>query len=118
MAGAAEAGVKRRWRLSGWARIGIVLSVGWCLTYSVYSCEQQISSTEQFLTSQIIACTGRRGFAALKACIDETNERWKDWHVDWAFIMTYALGPVLLFWLTCWIVLRVFRWVARGFSQT
>jgi hypothetical protein len=124
--------------MRGWRRIGIVLSVFWCIGFSWWLLEverendrrlwiasgwnvcdadakdkrEQLSWNER---ERIIARVDREE----RECKEKAAARFhsmveiKPW---WGFAVANAISLALL-WLLAWIVVCVGRWVAAGFRQ-
>lgn len=103
-------------RLSGWQRIGIILSVLWLICsptgLSVVqnkitdSIEKQCDITHDGSHDAHIYCF----FQAHP--LDEPANLWRDHS---ALLWTVLLGPFALIWIGGAVVIGVARWVARGF---
>jgi hypothetical protein len=99
----------RGFRLNGWQRIGIVLSVLWALSAVVW--------VPTFLD--------HRAMKDFKVCIDvytdfsmcqrSLDRQLKDTEANRTFITAaVALAPVVISWLL--IIVATVRWVRRGFQ--
>ena len=114
--------------MSGWQRIGVIISVLWLMGLPVYllidmyrestkytdlledvcvatrnSPEGAQTLTEECFRNAIVA--GGNEFRTLVA------QTFKD-----VFLWIILLGPIALLWLVGWIVLGTVRWVRRGFT--
>ena len=114
-------------RLSGWVRLGILLSTVWvALATFVYVAE--IIGHPSFVGSQVPALNGHfhwvdDGEATVKAHA-ESKARGKDFSERWVFLrptfsplgyLALAFLPVLIGWLGTYAIVWAFRWVREGF---
>jgi hypothetical protein len=95
--------------MSGWQRIGVVVSVLWFVGLPVFF---MIAANPGVSPADVIALffgTGK-AFECGNPC--SPSARWDMMFVMWTFL----LGPIVLLWLVGWIVLGTVRWVRRGFT--
>ena len=122
--------------MSGWQRIGVVISVLWLVGPPLYvmigdhyrvrgyvvNCsigrEQVIEAHER----RILDITERRQIE--DRCLEEASPlSWGKlatlllWDKQLRLIAWFLLlGPIILLWLVGWIVLSTVRWIQRGFT--
>jgi len=130
--------------MSGWQRIGVVISVLWLVGLPVYTLMAHNREAQGRYVDCIVGLeqVGRTG-GDRDALPGVSNEQWCGaWHVSispldafgvfvgrsWATGIgriehTYDIGvamivwaPIILLWLVGWIVLSTVRWVRRGFT--
>jgi hypothetical protein len=104
-------------RLSGWQRIGVVLSVLWC-AWSVLSYMMQYAAGRASSASldQEICLYDKQRNPALD-CSDAWSKSFNEFAaLNWNDLLLTTLVPVLLAWLAAWIIFLTFRWVRTGFK--
>ena len=97
----------RGFRLKGWQRIGILLSVLWLLV-GAWLAQQAVYAPLRAGYSKCLSLSVPPSIC--KAELDKGIAR-KTEELPGA-IAVFALGPIILVWLIAWIV----RWVRRGFQ--
>jgi uncharacterized membrane protein len=103
--------VQMTFRLNGWQRIGIVLSVVWALGAAAYVWQYKADAnarTEKFYATclqQRDDCDAKRE-ALLSAQGRVTREK-----------LFWALAPVPLGWLIVYGVVWLVRWIRAGFKR-
>jgi hypothetical protein len=115
--------------MSGWQRIGVVISVLWLLGLSIYFVADAYKNSTKYADFLENVCMAGRhdsspeGKRALDECFSnaiqaggtefraEVAQTFKD-----VFLWIILLGPIILLWLVGWIVLGTVRWVRRGFT--
>jgi hypothetical protein len=126
--------------MSGWQRIGVVISVLWLVGLPVYT----LMDHNRRAQGRYVDCLiNLRGLKASDVIPGVSNEEWcGSWNVSISpldafgvFVgRSYAPGigriehtydmavamivwaPIILLWLVGWIVLNTVRWVRRGFT--
>ena len=105
-----------RFRLNGWQRIGVVVSIAWFIGGGFWG------------SGLIEEQDGAGVVAAYKSCL-ESNADWapcqqafqRDWPVTmkyhWAETATFALVPIPAVWLFVYGLIAIWRWIARGFRS-
>ncbi len=101
-------------RLSGWQRLGVLISILWVIlapTTAVYLYSQ--SGTEQAWLAYSVCSR-----AKLNATDCDAEVR-KNLRVlttpDWGGVAFIAVAPIPVFWLAGWLTITSVRWVRRGF---
>jgi hypothetical protein len=111
--------------MSGWQRIGVVISVLWLVGLPVYV----LNDNNQRVYNNVLDCITPEKLAG-GATFDQVLQRchavygpylsWGDlarFFRDNVEMSTgFLLGPIILLWLVGWIVLGTVRWVRRGFT--
>jgi hypothetical protein len=94
--------------MSGWQRIGVVISVLWLVGLPVYVLiDHNLSGAVPPMTPLDLIALFATGKGAYRG-----GEPDPYWWIIWIAV----LGPIALFWLVGWIVLGTVRWVRRGFT--
>jgi hypothetical protein len=115
--------------MSGWQRIGVVISVLWLLGLSIFFVYDAYKNSTKYADFLEDVCMAGRhdsspeGTRALTECFSnaiqaggtefraEVAHTFKD-----VFLWIILLGPIILLWLVGWVVLGTVRWVRRGFT--
>ena len=112
--------------LSGWQRIGIVISVLWLLGFPLYlALVDHNSNLDAKIADWVADCAAHRlqivpnkdPIAAAEIC-RQTNPLvpMAPWDAFNMWLALLVWGPVILLWLVSWIVLATVRWIRRGFT--
>jgi len=112
----------RGFRLKGWQRIGIVLSVLWAVGAWLYIEAAGSKAADEAFKSSHALCTrekmARNDFDP-KACFDEAKDREDSTFSDWSVrAWLVALAPIPIAWLLIYIVVWTVRWIRRGFQPS
>jgi hypothetical protein len=105
--------------LSGWKRIGIVLSVIWIVAAFFYQRNVDQSQAQNWMNMIYKTCTDTkalRGDFDFKPCMDKA---WSDSRVfdgGWPNAAFLALAPIPIGWLLAYLLFAILRWVRRGFA--
>jgi hypothetical protein len=116
--------------MSGWQRIGVVLSVLWLVGLPVYLMnDTNMRAQDQFIDCKMAQERGLRWGTEADCKRAAGFMEWADlaqmFRGDPQDIYTtyrargmwvFLLGPVVLLWLVGWIVFGTVRWVRRGFT--
>ena len=103
-------------RLNGWQRIGLVLSVLWVLGAAIHERNKQVNAADALFQLQYRICLGQAD--TMKNCGDTVlYQAAMDATASWSNVAFYAFGPVIAGWLVVLITLRIYSWVADGFSK-
>ena len=105
-----------RVRLSGWERIGIVLSLMWITCVSLWFVQHIPEVNGPGIASVYLQCieepnANRRDCEARAEWFSE--EARSELRAGWP---RFALGPVIVVWLLVYIVVWTIRWIRRGFQ--
>jgi hypothetical protein len=117
-------------RLNGWQRIGIVLTVIWCVVGGLWIRGLVIDDMGAAATSEYAQCLAARSIqpdGSVPAdtdwgpCRKRFDARWQRDVVDrWVegliFTVAYTFAPILIVWLVIYVLVAVGRWVAAGFA--
>jgi hypothetical protein len=106
----------RRFRINGWQRIGIVLSLLWVLGVSQWFLRHLPQPDDLGIASIYLQCINEaeadRGVCQNRAEWFSKEAR-SEFRVAWA---TIVAAPVITVWLIIYIVIWMVRWIARGFQ--
>jgi len=105
-------------RLSGWQRLGVVVSVVWLVSSFVWVRWHRYQRDMDIAKEALGLCATSR-----------PNDNWQEnfnrcWEENtplrkspfyWPPILAFSLIPIPLFWLFGWAVLGTTRWVRAGF---
>jgi len=104
-------------RLSGWQRIGVVVSILWLVGSFIIFSNMQINAGKELANTVYSLCLmGKYGDANrcdYKAYLNMFTKGLPDW-ADVAFS---SIAPIPVFWLVGWGVIRVLRWIRTGFAN-
>jgi len=106
----------RGFRLNGWQRTGVVLSVRGVLFVSMQVFQSAPEANASGIASVYLQCISEPN-AHRSAC--KARAEWfrdqasSEFRAGWPW---FALGAVLLVWLLVYLVVRMVRWIRRGFS--
>ena len=106
----------RGFRLNGWQRIGIVLSLLWALGVSQWFLLHVPQRNDPGIESIYLQCITE---AAAKRDVCQHRAEWfrkNSWSEFWAAGSWIVLGPLLIVWLLVYIVVWTVRWIRRGFQ--
>jgi hypothetical protein len=112
----------RGFRLNGWQRIGIVLSVLWAIGAWLYMEAAAFKAAQEAMTVISDMCirnkTDRNDFD-FKPCFDQANDIRQTTFGDWsAWAWPVALVPIPIIWVLVYLLLSVVRWIRRGFQPS
>jgi heme/copper-type cytochrome/quinol oxidase subunit 2 len=95
----------RGFRLNGWQRIGIVLSLVWAVVGGLWGRKAALTPFLDCLSD-----TGNLNF-----CQSQYQ-----WAIDqvWLFALIFGLAPIPIAWLLVYIVVWTVRWIRRGFQPS
>ena len=116
--------------MSGWQRIGVVISVLWLIGLPVYlvvsSGVRANKEYEQCLKQDLPALTSaeKHDICWMSSHPAITTFTWKDvgytliaGNSDTVILWSMMLGPIAIFWLVGSIILVTIRWIRRGFAR-
>ena len=96
--------------MGGWTRIFIVLSVIWIVIGGSFGWNHAYDEVDTDFKQCV---TAMKSAADLQACRDARNSRLAvPRGVSTAIV---AFGPLLVVWLAIYGLVRLFRWIRRGF---
>lgn len=94
--------------LSGYFRLGIVLSIAWLLIFpGIY-----------FLGLKIFPLTLGDAMAGLYTWVYPSPRTWGRPTINWFVLISYSILPVLVPWLLLFVIPSSIRWVRAGFART
>jgi hypothetical protein len=105
----------KSWRLNGWQRVGVVVSVLWAL-YGFYQGNEYGLHQGDWAVYVQKSCWAEPA-PNLSLCDAQFTRNWEaaiQHHWEYAFI--YSLVPIPLGWLSVYGLLQLIRWVKRGFT--
>lgn len=115
----------RGFRLNGWQRIGIVLSVVWAIAaglYVRYADEKRADEMSYLTYTSCVDATraldpqARLPYPGCDKRSAETYTRWINGsRGNAAFV---ALAPIPIAWLLVWGLVALVRWIRRGFKPS
>jgi hypothetical protein len=107
-----------RVRLNGWQRIGIVLSLLWGLSVSLWFLLHVPQPSDPGVASVYLQCISEPN-ANRDVCQGRAEwfgkEARSEFRAAWSSII---LAPILALWALIYIVVWTARWIRRGFQAT
>ena len=102
-------------KLNGWQRIGVIASALWAIGAAIYERSGQVGDATRIHQSTLSNCSPE--FTV--ACTDAADEKYRvllalDF-VSVSNIVFIAIGPVLLGWVSAYLIVKIVRWVKAGF---
>ena len=108
----------REFRLNGWQRIGIWLSVLWAISASQWFMLNVPSVNDPGISSVYLQSISQPR-ADHAACQDRAEGFSKEAHSEflaaWSWIV---LAPIIVIWALVYIVVWAVRWIGRGFQPS
>jgi hypothetical protein len=108
----------RGFRLNGWQRIGIVLSIVWTLCVSMWFFQHVPGANDPGIASVYLQCisapNANRGVCKARAEWFSEEAR-SEFRAGWSWA---ALAPIVVAWLLVYVVVWVVRWIRRDFQPT
>jgi hypothetical protein len=106
-------------RLSGWQRIGVVVSVCWfvgsCASSRFIQYHRGLDSAKAAV-ALCAAFPNQPPYKTFDQCWDENSSyRQSALAPYWPLILFLAIVPIPIFWIFGWIALWATRWVRAGF---
>ncbi len=103
-------------RLSGWQRLGLVLTVCWAVGNFVGLRMYQYNNGLNAAHAALGLCT--TAGKAFDQCWSETSDfRRMSIEPYWPPVFLVALGPIPFVWLFGWVIIKTGRWVGAGFAR-
>ena len=108
--------MSKRIQLNGWQRIGVVVSIVWFFVGG-------------FWGNSIGIHQGDSATALLKLCLKYDPDHWDrcngqfshDYPIaiqgHWWLALIIAIVPIILGWLLTYAIIRIVKWIRRGFSE-
>lgn len=104
-------------RINGWQRIGIVLSITWIIGAGIVVSEKVRDDANAISSIGFDNCRNIQNFD-IETCSDQKWEVYKKLNdPNWSMISISALAPVFGGWLFVYMMLGIYRWVRRGFTN-
>jgi|SRR3954468_23837587 hypothetical protein len=105
-------------RLSGWQRLGLVLTLVW---FGGLVCLNRLWVTHQAEVTYSIAlqaCLGYQDVTERLGCSQAADVVFNsEKKPRWGRLLTTAAWPIPLFWMLGWLVIVIGRWVRDGFQN-
>ena len=103
-------------RLSGWQRLGLIITVCWVIGSLVGGRLYQRHNDQESVTAMMSLCTAFG--KSFSQCWEQTaSYRNIVSQPYWPPILLIAFVPVPLFWMFGWAAIKTTRWVRSGFAQ-
>jgi len=101
-------------RLHGWARIGIVLSLVWAITGSIWALNLLYGRVyENYAVCQsLMSATASDCEQLFQTQYREAQQR------QLAAVAVLGIGPLPVAWLLVYGLVAIVRWIRRGFQST
>ena len=107
-------------RLNGWQRIGVVLSVLWAIGAVLYmeaAASRKAQQASVFYRELCIRNKSDRNDFDFQPCYAEAGNIYQIERRKWsAWALPVALVPIPIVWIVVYAVLGLVRWVRRGFQ--
>jgi hypothetical protein len=117
-------------RLSGWQRIGVVLSVAWIVAGGLWTRSVLIESQGAFAVARHRSCLDRHSIQPdgrvpadtdWSQCNRQFDADWKrdvtdHWDGVNGMNLAFTLAPLLLAWLLVYGIVGIVRWIRAGFA--
>ena len=104
-------------QLSGWQRIGVVISILWIIGGGLLGNNIGIHEGD-YVVQELQICEEAHN-ADLKMCYQKFD---KDWPAaisnHWIDAVFFGLVPIPLGWLTVYGIVALLRWIRAGFKVT
>jgi len=119
-------------KMSGWVRIGIVLSVVWALVGGFLGNNAVLNEAEKLTSAQLDVCVSKNK-RQLHSKGDDSEPYDKIWTPCWAehtknfmtnveghwwAAVIVGLAPIPMTWLIVYMLVGLYRWTRRGFVRT
>jgi hypothetical protein len=113
--------------MSRWRRIGVVVSVLWCLGFGGYWWVHRLDIANSIKLSQLHLCDDAYDphspdEAAHQTCLAAVQIQFlqnaQEADQDWPWILAFCMATLTLAWLTAWTITATLRWVVRSFRRT
>ena len=118
-------------RLNGWQRTGIVASICWAIGGAYFEATDMARREREFVSSitkvEYDLCRGEqdRAIEASRSfsrdCVAESHDNFtrvsQIAHKPRWSIALVALAPIPIGWLLVFILIRIWRWIRRGFRD-
>ena len=109
-------------KISGWQRVGIVLSVFWILLVASFAADEMVKGSP-FNENRFVEIVSDDSVAPIRETDPDTGK--PALHalqpvkpvLDLRYVLIIAVVPVLLAWLFIYLTLFVRRWVKDGFRS-
>ena len=107
----------RGFRLSGWQRIGIVLSIVWAIAGWFYARHVDLAFHSNVLSLGYHRCADLPSETERADCTERARHDFESsFQGDWLYVAAVALVPILLAWLIPYALVGVNRWMRRAFD--
>jgi hypothetical protein len=106
------------WQLSGWQRLGLVLSLAWVVGFVGVNRVWVTRKAAATYSYALQTCRDHQDVAERLGCSQAADAVFNsDIKPRWAQLVLAAAWPVPLFWMLGWLAIWAGRWVRQGFEQ-
>jgi hypothetical protein len=100
-------------RLGSWHRLGLVLSVVWFLGAGLYEKYVETARYEAGYASSYASCIS----ADVDLCQLAARVHGDSFLVSWPYVALVALAPIIVAWISIYIIVLITNWIRRGFTE-
>jgi hypothetical protein len=105
----------RGFRLNGWHRIGIVLSIVWAIAVWFYARHVDLALHSNVLSLEYHRCADLPSEKERANCKERVRHDFESsFQADWLYVAAVALVPIPFAWLIAYALVGVVRWIRRG----
>jgi hypothetical protein len=106
------------WRLSGWQRLGLVLTLAWMVSFVGMSRVWVIHQAAASYSYTLQTCRAHQDVTERLSCSQAADAVFNsDTKPRWVRSLLAAAWPVPLFWMLGWLAIWAGRWVRQGFEE-
>jgi hypothetical protein len=107
----------RGFRLNGWQRIGIVLSIVWAIAAWFYARHVDLDLHSNVLNLEYHRCADLPSEKERADCIERARHDFESsFQADWLYVSAVALLPIPIAWLIAYGLVALVRWISRGIT--
>jgi hypothetical protein len=107
----------RGFRLNGWHRIGIVLSIVWAIAAWFYARHVDLALHSNVLSLEYHRCADLPSEKERANCKERVRHDFESsFQADWLYVAAVALVPIPIAWLIAYALVGVVRWIRRARS--
>lgn len=108
--------------LNGWQRIGVVLSIIWFFGAGITQRVSDVNKAEFHADLSSRICYDSYKNSLPGADLEECNRKYKESYDIWidgslGSVIFMAIVPIPLFWGIIILLIKVYRWIWRGFAK-
>jgi len=104
--------------LNGWQRVGVVLSVLWFFIAGISQRSYDVNKAYEFAHSSSSICYESHKDGNSDNCSQRFLE---DYRLmldgSWGSVIFMAIVPIPIFWGIVILIIKVYRWIKRGFAK-